>query len=354
MLGVAAREVLGTRQPLLDRRATARLHVRVRELAQRADEALAMTAVLGDRDRLVQDGGALLVAPAHGVDERGAERQQGARVGRAVAAGRGLGARLAQSGDAVLDGAGRKGGLPRLEVCARGDPVAADGVALGASAGRALDRRRGLDAELAAEQAPARVDLRERRGPIAARRERAHEQLVVRLLERVERHEPRGQFGGALGIPGGQLVERVLVENGGGLAGVAPARHQQPRLERRARVELHVLEQLAAGGGRALARVDHDAGRERQLDRVAGDRRRVAERAPQLGQVPAQRAERIVSVGEQQLRQTAPADRPLGQQQVGEQRPGLAPARGGSRLTVAKNGGLTQQSDTGLHVVTLA
>ena len=155
-------------------------------------------------------------------------------------------------------------------------------------------------------------------------------------------------------LPGGQLVERVLVEDCGRLAGVAPARHQQPRLERRARVELHVLEQLAAGGRRSLARVDHDVGCERQLDRVAGDRRRVAERAPQLGQVPAQRAERVVGIGEQQLRQPPPADRPFGQQQVGEQRPRLAPARRGGRLTIAQDGGLAQQSDTGLHAVTLA
>ena len=74
MLGVAVRKPFGTGQTVLDRCSATRLDIGVGQLAQRGEERLPMTSRLGDGESLVQHRGALLVASAHRVHKRGAER----------------------------------------------------------------------------------------------------------------------------------------------------------------------------------------------------------------------------------------------------------------------------------------
>jgi hypothetical protein len=87
---------------------------------------------------------------------------------------------------------------------------------------------RRLDAELASEQAPASLRLRERAGAIAARGEAADEQFMVGLVERVDGDQPHGELGRPRGVPGGQLVQRGVVERCRHPSGVPPARHDEP------------------------------------------------------------------------------------------------------------------------------
>jgi hypothetical protein len=80
-------------------------------------------------------------------------------------------------------------------------------------------------------------------------------------------------------------------------------------------------------------------------NRVAPEQLGGPEGAPQLGEGPPQDAQRVVGLAEQQLRQVAAAGRTLGQQQIGQQRPGLATARGRRRHPVALDGRWPQQAD---------
>ena len=228
MLDVPVRQSVGARQPLLDRGPAAGLDVRVRELAQRADQGLAIAGSLGRGDRLVQEQRALLVAPAHRVHQRAAEGEERASVHDSVAARQRLGAGLAQEAHAVLDRAGADGGCAPLQMRTRRAAVAGHGLTLGRGPRGAAHGGRRLDAELAPKQARARLRLRERSGAIAARGEAADQQLVVGLVERVECDEAGGQLGGTIGIPGGELVQRSVVERRRGLSGVPTARDHEP------------------------------------------------------------------------------------------------------------------------------
>ncbi len=64
---------------------------------------------------------------------------------------------------------------------------------------------------------------------------------------------------------------------------------------------------------------------ELQLDRLAADRVIGTQEAAQLGEVPAQRIEGILGVGEEELGEPFAAGRGFGRQEVGKQRPGLQP-----------------------------
>ena len=75
---------------------------------------------------------------------------------------------------------------------------------------------------------------------------------------------------------------------------------------------------------------DVDAARRRRAVSTTGSpsmRAVVAQRPADLGQAPAQRPQRVVGLGEEQLGQPAPAGGPLGEQQVRQQRPALAAAQ---------------------------
>lgn len=71
--------------------------------------------------------------------------------------------------------------------------------------------------------------------------------------------------------------------------------------------------------------------------------------AAHLGQVPAQRAERVLGLVEEQLGQPAARRRSLGEQQVGQQRPALLAAEAVRRLAVPHEGGAAEEADVEAH-----
>jgi hypothetical protein len=150
-------------------------------------------------------------------------------------------------------------------------------------------------------------DLPIRRLPIAALGVAADEQLLIVLVVRIQLHQTRRKPDGCGRLACRQAVERSFVEGRLGRAKQAASLAEEPGLEGGRVAELHPVEQLAskAGdcdrllGGSTCQRVDvHKSARgERELRGAAGQRG-WAQCSTKLGQVPAQRAERIVGARE--------------------------------------------------------
>ncbi len=102
---------------------------------------------------------------------------------------------------------------------------------------------------------------------------------------------------------------------------------------------------------RQCERVDHVVVVESRLDRIADEQLRPAEGAPELREVPAQRAARIVGVREQQIHESTPADRTIGEQDVRQDGPGLRAARGPGGSSVDLDSRRTQQPYVSRHVL---
>ena len=95
--------------------------------------------------------------------------------------------------------------------------------------------------------------------------------------------------------------------------------------------------------------VDHGANRRAQLDWITAELHAGPEGAAQLGQCPAQRAQRVVSAVEEHRRQARPAHRRTLEDEHREQSPALAsPHR--DRFAVAHDLGPAEQADDGAHV----
>ena len=176
-----------------------------------------------------------------------------------------------------------------------------------ARAGRVAQRRAGLAAQLVSEQLRADLDLPQGRELVAVRRQAAHEQLLVVLVERVARHtqsgKPHGLAGLTLGEPAeGLAPEQLLVDPGE----PAPL-DRQPGVEGGCRSEVRTREQLAVperARGRVARQGEHvdlGAGRQVELERIAVEDLGAAERAAQLHQRPAERTQRVLRIGKQQL-----------------------------------------------------
>ena len=113
------------------------------------------------------------------------------------------------------------------------------------------------------------------------------------------------------GSRGGEPVERHLVEDGLGHPPHARALEPQPRVEGRRRRRVDALEQFAPEAGQVgglgrhavaqHANVDDGAGRQRQRQLTPAGDAVATEPAAQFGEVPAQRAERVGGVGEEEL-----------------------------------------------------
>ena len=270
-----------------------------------------------------------------------------------MAARAGGGDGLAQAADPRVDGAGAQRRLAGLELRAR--------VGAGADVAR---RRSGRDradagpggaAELAAQERAEGVVLALGAVDVAGRGERADEDRLRVLVERVDRDEARGVVCGGVGRGGGEARARGLGEHGlgGGLQVAALVR--QPHVERRARREVHALEEVApearrAGGvgpvaGEDGVDVDERAGRKRKRDRRSAEHARQPEQAAQFAEVPAQRAERVVGVGEQERGEALAGHRPALREQMGEERPGLAPPWRRRIRAIAGDGRRAEQMD---------
>ena len=203
--------------------------------------------------------------------------------------------------------------------------------------GRLPQRGRRLDAELAAQQVLADGDLPQRRA--AGRRPRRGCAPAARGCPPPAGcgPPPAAAYGDRLGRPaGGQQPDRGLPQPGLDQRGDPVPLHQQPRLERRARRQLQPSSRSSptssSGAGSvhspaAPGDVDGDVSPRTVTTGSPVSTSGRPSDAAQLGQGPAQRAERVVGVGEEQLGEVPAARRPLGEQQVGEQRPRLAAPR---------------------------
>ncbi len=178
----------------------------------------------------------------------------------------------------------------------------------------------------------------------AHREVRVDEQRVGLLVELVERDELRRELDRLLAGAHGEPRGRRLPQHGSGQAGDVAALGEQPRIERGPGLDVDPLQQLPPETGDhdgldpgrrpECQDVDEGVGRHLEDDRVAGERDARSHRAPQLGEVPAQGAERVVGVGEQQAGEPLARRRRPAEDEVREERPGLRAARSGDGSTV--------------------
>ena len=135
-----------------------------------------------------------------------------------------------------------------------------------------------------------------------------HQQLLEVLVVGVQLHDARRKPYGGSRLPRRQTVKRSLVQRRLGRAEQSAALAEEPRLEPRRVAEVHPLQQLApeAGDRDRLLRRSPDQGfdvhkRARGQRKLRGPARQ--DRRPhyptKLGQVPANRAERIINAREQ-------------------------------------------------------
>lgn len=308
----------------------------------------------------MQHDGALAVPAADGVHERRAERGERPAVQHRVAAAGGLRDGAVQEVDAGLDGAGGDRGAAGLEPAGGGGPAA------DRHRGPVLRRCRrgpqgggGGHAELVAQQRLAEHHLPRRARGVPGGGEAAHQQLVVGLVERVQRDGPPRVPDGGRGVPldeqGDGGLSRARLQPG---AGAVPL-DDEPRLERGAAGDDETLEQLGAQAEQPCgvdvrpveqADVERGPGGQPRVDGVAAQHGGVAEGAAQLRERPADGAERVGGVGEQQLGELRAGHRPLAEHDVGEQRPRLTTAgrrRGAARVAV--DPGRAEQPDRRRH-----
>ncbi len=265
-----------------------------------------------------------------------------------------LRARLAQARDARLDRAGVERRPARLELADRRGAVPAAGRGGGILlAGRAAHPRVGRAAQLAPEQHLARVGVVARRGDLAraragsapAARGRSRRTRRARARARRARRPPAARRRASRPSAASRSTPSHMPAS-------APALHEQPRLEDRARRPASTPSSSSprASAGSAVPgdereHVDGCPRRQPELERVAGEHVGAAERAAQLRERPAQRAERVVGVGEDQLRQLRARDAALGQQRGTRARPRTCGRAVGRRRPVALDLRPSQQSD---------
>jgi len=354
---------LGPGQPGVGGAAPARLHLDVPQLAVGGHRRGPVASLGGQPDGLVEGDRPLLVAAADGMDQRAPEGAQGTAMQRRVAAAGGIGDRPAQAVQAGLDGSGGDRRPAGVELADHRRPPAdrRPGGRPGRRGRRVPQRRRRLDPELPPQGVLTHRHLPQRRVLVPGGGQAADQQLVVPLVERVPGHRPRGVRHRLLGPPGRQQAHRRLPQPSLDHPRDPVPLHHQPRLEGGTGRDAEALQQLTAQvqQHRQLVQrirfpgqrpdVDLQPGAQLGGDRITPEQHRRPQRPPQLGQRPPQRAQRVVRVPEQQLRQLPATGRPLGQQQVGQQRPRLAPARGGDRPPVALQRRRPQQADAQRH-----
>ena len=349
-LAVVLRQAAGPRQPAAGGDPARRLAGDEAELAADLALDLAVAARLRERERLVQHRGALLVAAADRVHERGAERRQRPR---AAAPGR------RPRAPPRTPGAGTRSRRRRRRRRPPGGPASscptaaarspAGGALLGV--GRTAHARIGLAPELAPEQRLAGVGVIARGAGLARPRQTAHEQLVGAVVEAVELDRARRQ---ARRPRAGRRPRALASAASLSTASHRPAkRRRSTAARRRSRARRpgstpsSSSPRTSSGSGSPAASASTSivASAQPQLERVAAQRLRLAERAAQLRQRPAQRPARVVGVAEDQAGQPRARDRPLGQRQIREHRPRLVPARRGDGHVVALDLRRSQQAD---------
>ena len=164
------------------------------------------------------------------------------------------------------------------------------------------------------------------------------------LVQRAQHGRLQGQIAGALEFAARQVTERGLVQDRLGGRGQPPSRRQQPRLEGRGILDAEAVEQvfaetrqpdgLAPVTVHEYVDVDDGARRQRQPHRISVQHRARTEATADLGQAPAQGAQRVVGVREEQGGESTARRRALTEQQERQHGPALATAVAVAALAV--------------------
>ena len=271
----------------------------------------------GGRERTVQHHGPFAVEAAHGVHQGGPQGRQHIREHQRIPGAPGFLGRAPQRLDAGV-------GRARVEGCFPGSQQRP-----GDHAGpqphrrsRSGCQRRGSQSRGAGQALPGKKRLAPGQmhggpGGMPGRDQRAQEQLLRALVERIQRYGAPGRFGGRLGVTRAQLAQRrpaKLLHRPGRAS--ATGQHE-PDVECRAVPRLHTLQQHPAdlGGGQGTVPQCPDInpqGPVGQTDRIAPEQPRVLAATPQIGQRPPQRPQRVICLAEQLRRKLSPGQRPVG------------------------------------------
>ena len=176
-----------------------------------------------------------------------------------------------------------------------------------------------------------------RPGGMTGRDQRAQKQFLRALVERIQRGGAPGRVDGRRGLTRAQQAQRrpaKLLHR----PGQAPAAGQhQPDAEGRAVARLHTLQQRSTdlGGGQGAVQQRPDVNPQAavsQADGIAAQQLRVLTAAAEVSEAPSKCPQRVICLAEQLRRELTPGQRPFGQDNPGQQRPGLLPPRRLARL----------------------
>ncbi len=293
--------------------------------------------LLGERRPLVERGGALLVRAAGGVDKRAAERDERARQELEVVEPPGRGDRLAHPLDARLDGSRAERRLARLDLRKHGGSPRDADLRSFRHRGRGAERGGRVDAQLAEQERCRRRRPALGRFVITRDVQAANEEDVGVLVIRAHAHELRSVAGRLLGLAACKKRERGLVEHGARDSRDVAALVLEPELEAGTRSEGQAVHELVAKAGerhrlhpRAPAEdvdVDERSRAQGEPDRIPFEPGIVAQAAPERGQGPAQGAERVVRLREEELGEPLPRGRNARAKEIDENTPRLLTAR---------------------------
>jgi hypothetical protein len=301
--------------------------------------------LLGERRSFVQRCRAFLVRAAGGVDERSAQGNQRTGEDLGIVGVPSYCHGAPHSMETCLERAGGERRLAGLHLCQHCCPPrdAKRNRHLRRGSRRVKSRTR-FDPQLGPEQLGTRLNVTRCSPGIARRSQTPNEQDVGVLLVGVEPDELRGVIGRAGDLATREESKRRLMKNGARRPGHMTALVLEPHLEAMAGAKDQPVQQFVAKPGQrdglhpgAPAEnidVDECSRRQRQAQRVAAEPAVLAQPAAQNRERPAERSQRVISLGEQQGRQPLPRRRNRAAKQVREQTPGLVAARGIHRGTV--------------------
>ena len=332
------RIVVGERERALEPHGAARVlaaqELDVAELALRRRRGASIPDRLGGAHRPVQRGRPVLVPPLGPVDERRAPAEQRGGLHRGLARGRRRRRGVAKLAEPAVEGAGRDRRLAGLQERLGGGATAGGRLGPRLHAGRAIELGRDVDPELPLEQVDGCRQLSLDGDLVARRRERADQQHVRVLAQRIGAEQAGGERHGPARVAGGQRPQRPLPQDGAAEPLEAASLAEQPGIEPRAGLDVDPLQQLPAqtgqldGGRRGPleqhGHVQRRAARQPEADRrAAADGLGPAEESAQLRQVPPQGVRRVLGLREQQRRKLLASWRPLREGQVRENGPDL-------------------------------
>jgi hypothetical protein len=356
--GVSRGEADGLLEPSVSTVVATSQHLDVAELAGCPCTDLRVANLCRSICGFVQEPGRLAIEAPHAVDERGAEGHEGSGPQARVIGHFGHRHRVPQEPNPGFARSRCHGRLSRLEAGRRRRTHPARPARGGRwRLGCRTKRRPGLGPELARDEVDRLALLV--LGCLRVTRccKRPDEEFLTALVEWIAIDEPPRELDRASSVAGCEPSVHALAEDRRCRSGQASALANEPDLVDGARIDGDAREQLACLGERLealapftssqLPDVNCGLGRELDLDGITADRDIRAERPAQLGEVPAEGAEGVVGVPEQELGELLPGHGVCRQQEVGEKPPGLVSARPSERSVLAANRGRAEQPDAG-------